>query len=288
MKRADAMQTRIEAINALKGGDEIKAKLNELHHFLKDKEPYVLLNSLADFLLVGKPGCGMKTVVSTVSEYLYVAKAIDFCGKEKWFSFELNYTTPESHFYEIDKFKQKMYVIKGFNRYFKGSIYINLDKWIGHTEEDYFKLFLNFLSSIDDRILFFFGIHTEKQEEIDEIYAKLYQYIRIDLIKLRFPDTKELSELVVSFIQNKGFTFSENTLAIIQNMIEIVVSQSQFKGFRTIEKFSDAIIYHFFMNNNNQTKEITVDILDSYQKNSFYVKPSSGDVETKQTIGFIR
>ena len=286
MKRIEAMQKCIDYINSLKGADEIKEKMNNLHLFLKDKEPYVLLNSIADFFIVAQRGGGIKTTVRFVAEYLYVANAIEFCGKEKWFSYQLNYIEPGNYFNEIDMFKQKMSVIKGFNRYFKGVIYINLDKWIGHTEEEHFKSFMKYLSTIDDRVFFVFGVHSENQENIDNLYSALSQYIRIDMINQRFPNVFELSVLVIDYIKNKGFSFSNNTFPLIQEMIQVVISKKYFKGFDTIEKFSEDIIFHFFMTNNDRSKEITLDVLESYQKKSLYLKQMSDEQERKITIGF--
>ena len=265
------MQKYHDEIMALKGAEEIKEKIKHLHEFLKDKEPYVLLNSLADFLLVAKVGGSITTIVDAIAEYLCVAKAIEFCGKEKWFVFDLPYTHPDDRFEEIEKFDQKMNALKGFNRHFKGVVYIRIDRWIGHTEEEYFRKFIAHLATMDNRILYCFGMHYDNKKDINAVYKKISKYIRIETFRLRFPDTDELCEIVTEYIRSKGFVFAKDKHQILHKIIETIAGHKNFHGYRTLEKLSEDIVYHHFMQNKKQTKNITPEILTSYLKDSTFM-----------------
>jgi len=288
MTRQESMQQCYDDIMQLKGADDAKKKITEIHTFLKDKEPYSLLNTMADFLLVARPGGGIKTVVNTISDYLYIANAIEFCGKVKWFTFELEYVYPEYPFREIERLEDRLSIFKGFNRHYKGVIHIDLDRWIEHTDDTYFDNFLSFLATIDHRILFFFGIHTDNIDYVDKVKSVISQYIRIETLNLRFPDSSDLTDLLESHIQDKRFTLDENAKELLGNIISDIVSKRNFYGFNTIEKLAEDIIYYHLVTCKTNSNVISVDSLFLYTQRSSFIKELLEETNSNNQFGFKR
>ena len=288
MNRLESMQSCYDDIMALKGADEMKKKIKQIHEILKDREPYALLNSLSDFLIVTRQGGGISTVVKLVAEYLSVAKAVEFCGNTKWFSFSVEYSDRNQQFTEIERFMNKMSVLKGYNCFFKGVVYINLDNWVGHTDPENLYKFLSYLASIDDRILFFFGFHTENKSFIKMMETTIGKYIRIETIKLRFPSNKDLCDILKAYITDKGISLSDDVQIPMDTIIENVTNKRNFYGFQTLEKLSDDIVYHFFMTNKTKIKQINGKVLNDYLEKSPYFKQFTDDISSNTKIGFTK
>jgi len=288
MNRLESMQKCFDAIMALKGADEIKLKMTELHEILKDKEPYALLNSLPNFMIVARQGGGISTVVNAVAKYLSAANAIEFSGKEKWFYFKVDYAERGEQFKEIDRFLKTLTALKGYNRHFKGVAYINLDKWLEQKEVENLQKFLSYLSSIDEMILFFLGVHTDNQNLINNMETMIARYIRIETLKMRFPDSRELTEILMSLIEDKGFSFTEDVHILTEQLLSNIQEKNNFYGFKTLEQLSVDIIYHFFKINENNLKQITTETIENYRDNSIYLKQFLYDVSLNTNIGFAR
>ena len=286
MKKQENMKKYYDIIIDLKGIDEFKEMLNRLHNFYikNDALPDI---KLRNYLLISKRGGGITTLVKTFAEYLNAAKAIEFCGTVKSFEFKLEYIAPELYFSELTRLNNAISGFAGYNRFYKGIICININEWLDHIGESHFMKFLNYISSNNDKLLAIFCIHSDTKNKLEAVESVLASHLRIDSLTLRFPDENELVELMESqYIQDKGFSFTEDAKTLLSETIKEIASENQFNGFKSIVQLSNDILFNIITTDWGGNKHISADMLSCYSKDSNYVKRTKTRIGSELTIGF--
>ena len=283
------MENCFDSIMKLAGADEFKDTIKRLHIFLKNKEAYSLDDiTLPNYLLIAKRGGGVTTLLNAFAEYLYAARAIEFCGTVKFFEFELGYVHPDAIFSELTRLDNTISSFAGHNRFFKGMICVNIEEWIEHTGDDHFIKLLNYISSNNDRLMIIFCIHNDSRNIVEAVESALSSHIRLESISLRFPGSNELVEFVESrYLKGKGLSFEKNAKEKLRETIEEIAAEKQFNGFKSILRLADDIMYSVFTADTKIKKTISADMLSGYGKNSNYVKRAKAQKNAKKTIGFV-
>ena len=292
MDRKKTVEQCFNAIMNLYGADEFKTTVRRLHTFLKNKEAYSLTDlSLPNYLWSAKRGGGVSTLVKAFAEYLYAAKAIDFCGTVKYFEFKLEYIAPEFFFSELARLDHTVSSLAGHNRYYKGLICINIDdEWLKFPErinEEHYAKLLKYISDNKERMPAIFSVNTDDRDVIESVESVLSSYMRIESVSLRFPEIKELIEFMESrYMHDKGLSLSKSAKALLSKSITEIVLGKNFNGFKSVAQLADDILYNIFAANLTGKKYITADMLSCYDKESNYVKRTKHCINTQKTIGF--
>jgi hypothetical protein len=277
----------IDTVMKLKGADSLKSEVKRLHVFNKNRAEHALVNaSPPNYFWVVKRGGGVTTTAKAFTEYLYTSKAIEFCGLERFFEFTVNYVAPEAFFGELTRLDKTISALAGHNRFYKGVACINIDEWVGHTEEDHFARLLEYIASNNDRLLFIFYIHTDENKFVETIESALSARVRLETLMLRFPTVTELVELVEEQIEDKGFTLSGSSKALLSETITEIVAGKRFNGFKSIEQLINDITFNILSTDLGEKKKITADMLVCYSKDSAYVKRIKIQGGLKRIIGF--
>jgi len=289
VNRRETMEKCFDSIMELKGADEFKAMVKRLDIFLKNKEAYSLTDvSLPNYLWVARRGGGISTLVKTFAEYLYAARAIEFCGTVKSFEFKLDYIAPETFFSELTRLDNTISGFAGHNRFYKGVSCINIDEWLEHTNEDHFTKLLNYISSNSEKLLVIFCILNDDKNVIGAVESALSSHIRFESLSLRFPDSNELVELVESrHIQDKGFTLTRSAKTLLRETIEEIAAGKNFNGFKSISQLANDILYNILTTDFGDSKHISADMLSCCGKDSNYVKRARSQIGVKKVIGFL-
>jgi hypothetical protein len=274
-------------ILALEGVEELKATVQRLQKFHKNKEKYSITDvALPNYLWIANRGGGISTCVNAFSEYLDAAKLFPFTGNVKYFEFIPAYIEPNAYFSELTRFNNTISDIAGHHSHFRGVACIIIDEWIEHVNEKNFYKLLDYLENKTDKILSIFCVHTNNKRIIGEIEASLSSYLRFETINLRFLSPDEL----ISFIDNKylysyNFRFTKEAKALLLESINEIVSGKNFNGFVTIKQLANDIMYNLLTSNINNN-EITVDLLSNFDKKSSYVKRLKKLFGNDSIVGF--
>jgi len=288
MNRQDDMKKYFNSIMELKGADEFKEMIRRLHTFLKNREAYSLTDvTLPNYLWVTNRGGGITTMVNLFAEYLYAARAVEFCGTVKVFEFKLDYIAPDAFFSELARLDNTIASFAGHNRFYKGLICINIDEWMEHTGDDHFKKFMNYISSNNDRLLVIFCVHSDAKKFVEAIESVISSHLRLESLALRFPDANELVEHIETrYIQNKGFSFTNNAKALLCDTISELAAGKQFNGFKSIKQLANDILYNILATDLGGNQQISAEMLSCYEKGATYVKRANAQTSTKSAIGF--
>jgi len=176
----------------------------------------------------------------------------------------------------------------GHNRFYRGVISININEWIDHTGEDHFTKFLNFIASNNDKWLVVFNISTENKKSIENVETTLSSYLRIETLRLRFPEKAELVELMESqYMQDKEISFIECAKILVSEAIDEISAGKQFNGFKSIIQLTNDILFHIYSTNEGNKKNISAEMISCFSKDSCYIKRAKSCIETNKTIGFL-
>jgi hypothetical protein len=288
MDKQEVMEKCFNTIMELKGVDEFKKTVKRLHIFLKNRETYSNIDiTLPNYLWEVKRGGGVTTLVKAFAEYLYAAKAIEFCGTEKSFEFKLDYIAPDAFFSELTRLDKTIADFAGYNRFFKGVMCINIEEWLEHTSEDHFTKFLNYIAGNNDKFLTIFCICSDSKNSIESIEPALLSHLRLESLVLRFPDMDELVDLVESrYIQEQNLFLTECARTLLHETIGELAEGKHFNGFKSILKLTNDILYNILTNDFDGNHQISAEMLLGYSKDSNYVKKAKAQIGSKQIIGF--
>jgi len=289
MNRNEALEKFYNTIMELDFANEFKTMISRIHVFLKNKRKNKnSILTLPNYLWAAKSGCGVSTLLLVFSEYLYTARAIEFCGTVKSFEFKLDYVSPDLHFAELTRLDNTISGFAGYNRYFKGVVCIDITDWFEHTNEDHFKTLLEYASDNSNKILFIFCIHTDDSKTIKTLDSVISSKIRLETLVPRFPDAAKLVEFIETrFINVEGFSFTGDAKALLCDSVKEIVGGAHFNGFKTITHLADKILFDILATEQSDLKIITAEMLSDFRKDSSYVKNVKVQHGMITVIGFV-
>ena len=275
------------SIMELQGVDEFKAMVQRLRTFQQNKEKYPIQDiTLPNYLWSAKRGGGISTCINAFADYLYNAKIMEFTGIVKYFEYKLAYIAPDSFFSELTRLNNTISEIAGHHRYFRGLACINIDDWIEHTSEKYFHKFLDYIASKNDKILAILYVHPSSKRVVESIESSLSSRIRFETISLRFPKTNELIEFIENkYFKQKGFNLTDDAKILLTESIDGIKNGKHFNGFTTIKQLANDILYSLFTST-LKSNNISAEMLNSFAKDSAYIKRIKTFVGASNVIGF--
>lgn len=287
MNRQEYADKCYNTIMELQGVDEFKTMVQRLCKFQQNKEKYSVPDvTLPNYFWVAIRGGGLSTCLNLLSEYLYIAKIIEFTGIVKYFEYKLAYITPDNFFSELTRLNNTISEIAGHHRYFRGVACINIDEWIHHTNEIHFYKFLDYIASNNNKFLSILYVHDNNKRTIENIESSLSSHIRFESVWFRFPNANELIEFIeAKYFKKKGFSLTKDARLLLIDSIEKLINGKNFNGFTTIKQLANDILYSLLTSNINGY-EITADMLTGFNKDSQYVKRIKTLAGDSNIIGF--
>jgi hypothetical protein len=179
-----------------------------------------------------------------------------------------------------------IYSLAGHNRFYKGVVCVNITDWLGHTDEEHFKSFLNYVSINNDKWLTIFCVHTDSKSDVETVDAVISPNLRLETLTIKFPETDELVALVEKRYIENGFVLTENAKILLGETITEIAKGKYFNGFKTVEQLAKDILFNVLMVELNGNKQISAEMLSGYGKDSNYVKRTKSRAGIKK-IGFV-
>ena len=288
INRQQCAENCFDAIMSLSGSEAFKKMVGRLRKFQQNKEEYSVSDvvTLPNYLWVAKRGSGISTRAHLFAEYLYTAKIIEFSGIVKHFEFKLDYMAPDTFFSELARLNSTISEIAGHHRYYRGLALINIDEWLGHTNEKYFLKFLDYISSKNEKILAIFYVHTDDKREVESIESSLSSHIRFESVWFRFPDAAELIEIIdADYFKQQGFFLAGDAKSLLKDSIEEIINGKHFNGFMTIRQLANDILYSL-LTSEISSNNISAALLSDFSRDSSYIKRIKTFVGNRRAIGF--
>jgi hypothetical protein len=274
-------------IMSLLGGDDFKELIQWIRDFGANRA-WKSDNCLAlpSYFWILKRGGGINTFVSAFTEYLHATNMIDFTGSEKFINHKLEYMKDDHAFTELTRLDNTIKKKSGYHRYFRGVLCIDINDWIGLTNEIQFNIFLRYIESKRDKILTILYIHRESEDIIKQIETSISSQIRFDTVRFRFPEPTELVGLIQNkFLQPSEFSMTDGARDMLMTLVCEAMKSQNFNGFITIEQIANDLLFYLLRSKIPQN-EVTESIIVSYKEVSDYVKRLPSLNAEKKSIGF--
>jgi len=287
MNRQEYAELCFDAIMQLHGEDEFKEMAKRLHQYQLNRKKFSLYSAtLPNYLWVTKRGGGVATRVRLLAEYLDTARIMEFTGKVRHFEFQLAYVPPDKFFSELPRLDNTLSEITGHQRFFRGLACINITEWMHHTREEYFRKFIEYISSIGERVLTVFYVNTENDRIVKDIEYALSHYIRFESVWLQFPRARELMGYVeTKYFKLRGFELGRAAKSLLEESLERLMQSDNFNGYISVNQFADDVI-HSLLTSEITSRKITADMIRGFDKESDYAKRLETTAGVKNTIGF--
>ena len=288
MNRQSKLSESYDTIMALKGAEDFKKKIRRQQSFLVNKEAcdQDMGISFPSELWIVRRGGGVTTLLGAYAQYLHAARAMEFCGLDKFLEFNLDYVAPNATFSELARLDRSISVKTGHNRYYKGIICININSWAHYTEDEHFTKFINYIAFNKDKWLTIFIVYAPRGDAVESIETALARRISFETHDIRFPESDEMLELVEGWLVSNSIRLTKGAKIMLHETIGELAKGKHFHGFRTIRQLTESIIYTVLTYHMENRHRITAQMLSQYSKDSDYVKMSKAQINTRKPIGF--
>ena len=282
------MQTSYEKIMALNGLSDFKKLINQwsaLSSNMKEKysgAPIIL----PDIFLVSDSGAGRSHLLELLSDFLTERNnLINFYGDVKYFEFMLNYCPKEQPFTEIQRLMDEVDNAAGFRSEYRGIIYIDIDEWRGHSEERYFRDFLEYLSDNSDDWLVILSVSNRDEEQRNKMEAIISSFLRVEKIVMEKPTVDELVGFIGRLLSAYGLSLLDDAVSLVREDIEVLYRNKYFDGFKTAKMLAQDIAYQAYIDNGSK-RELERSDLAVFAPDSDYISRMLAKIERTKYIGF--
>lgn len=244
---------------------------------------------LPDLFWVSKSGVGKTHLLKLLSEYIYsVGNLMEFSGNVKYFEFMLDYCKPDQPFNEIVRMIGEVSDAAGFRNIYKGIISIDIDEWVGHSEEKHFLNFLEYLSSNSDDWLIVFNVVSDNEPEIRRLESVLTMFFRLEKSILQLPTDDEFLQFIIERLTRYNLSFDESAKDLLRKTIEKLRGNKYFDGYKTLVMLCQDIVYAFYSEKAVSDQFVTATHLAEFAPDSKYIERATWKVENKNRnkIGF--
>ena len=282
------MQSSYERIMAQTGLSDFKKLItqwNALSYNMKDSysgAPIIL----PDVFLVSDSGTGRSHLLELLSDFLSDRKnLINFYGDVRYFEFMLNYCPKDQSFTEIQRLMDEVDNAAGFRSEYRGIIYIDVDEWLGHSEERYFRDFLEYLSDNSDDWLIILSVSKRDEEQRNKMEALVSSFIRIEKVEIEKPTVDELVSFIKTRLSAYGLSLREDAEALVKADIEVLYRNKYFDGFKTAKMLAQDISYQAYIDSGSK-RELERSDLAVFEPDSEYICRMLAKIERTKYIGF--
>ncbi len=266
-------QIYYEEIMKLHGLPEIKEtikKWNTILTNLQDKKVNVPM-LLPNLLLKSKLGAGKSNFLSLLSEYLYNTGFMPFYGNVKFFEFLLEYCPPGGDMKEINRFANQLKNAAGFRNEFWGVVAIDISEWKGHTGEDNFTVFLEYLSIIDANVCIVFIANDFDAQSLNQAEKVINSFCRIRSVEFCYPDSSEFGSYCAEQVKKYGLVLDDSATVLLSQSIDKVMDSGYFYGYKTINRLCMDIAFELSSSELSSKDKITAEDLAFFAKDSEFI-----------------
>jgi hypothetical protein len=199
---------------------------------------------LPDLFLISARGTGRTLFLTLLSEYLCENPCLmSFYGNVRYFEFELQYCSPEKPFGEISRFVEVLNEAKGFRNEYRGIVYLDVDDWVGHCSEPYFKAFMEYVSDNGDGWLVVFSVSDEHSENAERMEAFMHSILHLERVVIERPNVDEFAEYAQEMLNKYNISMDDASCRVIRDTLNEMRVNDYFEGYKTVKRLCDEIAY---------------------------------------------
>jgi len=282
------MNKAYKKIMALPDAYELKETVRKWHTVSLNlkKQSTILPGFLPNLLLSVKNGISVTRVVSLLCDYLAEEQnLIEFCGNVRFLEFIPEYVPSGQPFGELRRLMTEVADAAGHRNFFAGVLCLDISEWARRAEEKHFQTLLEYLNSLEDRVLIVFSVSDATPKELRKLESVLSMYVSLETVSIALPEAVELSEVLCTALEKYGLSLSADAKELITETIDVLRKNRYFDEFRTLEHLArdiactaySAPVFHNVLTTND---------LHDFVKSGIYVQKRTPIHETKQHIGF--
>ena len=243
---------------------------------------------LPDLLVYTKPGYGNTKVLSLLADYLdSKSNLMSFYGDVKFFEIQLDYCEPNSNFTELYRLIDSINAAAGFRNEYRGIIRINIDEWVGHPKERYFRDFLDFLQENTSLWMVILTIsNTEENDLTKEMESVISMFLRIETIKLFDFETDDFISYASEVLAKFGLTADDSAKALLSESLEVLKKNEYFYGLHTVRDMCSDIAYSVFSKSKVYNNILTAEMLEDFSADSEYITRTAHKIKSSGSLGF--
>lgn len=284
------MNDAYNAVMKMYGADDFKKLIDKWDRFSANVNslPADLPIVLPDIILRADSGAGVTFLIKTLAAYLSEKEnLISFYGDYPFFEFYFEYVQGESDFGEIERFNNCVTQAAGFRNEFRGIIKIDIDEWMGHHDEKYFRLFLENLASNSDQWLIILTYSETEEKKVKAMDVVIRSYLRVEKINLPFPHSEDFVKYMVDeFFDKYNLCIEPDGFDLLIKTIDRMRKGNHFDGYKTVRIFALSIIYELLSGEGDFSDCVTVEMLKDFTCDSKYVEDFIFNLSKTGKIGF--
>lgn len=243
---------------------------------------------LPDIILRASSGSGVTFLLQKLADYLEEKEnLISFYGDYPFFEFLLGYVSDGDNFGEIERFNACVTQAAGFRNEFRGIIRIDIDEWMGHQDEKYFRSFLENLASNSEKWLIILTYSETDERTTRAMDVVIRSYMRVEKITLDMPESSDFVKYMVDDIFNKyDLCVEDDGIALLTETVDKLRCGNHFDGYKTVRIFGMGIVYELLSGEGDFSKCITAEMLKDFARDGEYVEKFILNLSRTNKIGF--
>ena len=240
---------------------------------------------IPELLLYSAPGIGRSHLLRLLSEGLQDSKLLEFSGEVPFFEFSFEYCHPQEHFEELSRFQTRLEQAAGFRSHYKGIVCIELNEWLGHLKEKYFKVFFEFLEVLSNSVLLVFSLSKGTGIQKREMEQFLAMSFRLEVVHLTMPTAEEYADYMMNALRRYGFSLSEEVEQFLIDSIGELRNNPYFDGYKSIKRMLQDIVYHVLTREEIDNFVLDENSISKFKLDGEYIQQTKLLYE-KREIGF--
>lgn len=240
---------------------------------------------LPDLFWRTQPGAGKTHFLRLLCNYLDAARLMEFHGEAKYFEFTLDYCSPEERMTELTRLIYQTRDAAGFRSHFCGLIAIDITAWAAAFMEPHFRLVLEYLSSINDRVLVVFIAESLPTTALEKAEQLLNAYFRIRTVDFTYPSEDAFLSYCLHHFSRYGLTLSPDASALLKDTLTALIKAPYFDGYKTINRLWQDVNFELCSIPNVQENPVQAIHLAAFGPDSSLVKTLCENAKVR-SIGF--
>lgn len=240
---------------------------------------------LPDLMWKASPGAGKTHFLQLLSEYLDAARLLDFYGDVRFMEFYLEYCPPGMDLSELTRLIGDVRGAAGFRSEYRGLLAIDITEWEDAMEEANFLRVLEYLSSIDEKVLIIFVVEDFSKPAATRTEQILSSYCRIRSVDFSYPRDEAFSVYCASRLMQYRIQLDEGARRLLTESISELMKSDYFDGYKTVNRLCQDIVFALCSTPDIQRSPVTEAHLAAFRKDSPFVENLS-KLERARKIGF--
>ncbi len=198
--------------------------------------------------------------VKKIAVKRYYTHPHEFAGEELCVNYKFRYELPCHTFHELKNYILRVKDSTGLRSDFRGIIAVYMDEWIGHEEEEYFDVFIKYLSDHQKYKKYIFVIQGKSMNDYYKMIYKIMKYIKVEVKEECISeDNEELAQLIFTSMEKKNIVIDS---MVVDWLIKTVYTKYKIDLFN--ENLRESILNDLaiYTNKDKMTKTSLLEYMD--------------------------